>query len=99
MNKKTNIFIIFLVSLIIAFNMIIISLNTIYTLDIKAIEKKALFVQTVGLPDLAISTTTRYIRHRSLSDINSIFSDGPEYIEYAPSTFSTYLGTIANGNK
>jgi len=99
MNKKTKYLFIFLSSLIILFSAILIVLNTTFTQKIETKQKKDLFVQTVGLPDLAISTEARYIRHRSLSDINSIFQDGPEHIEFAPSTFSTYLGKMNYDNK
>ncbi|MEA2049798.1 MAG: hypothetical protein U9O56_03630 [Campylobacterota bacterium] len=50
--------------------------------------KKNDFISVVGLPDLAISTEANYIRHRSLSDIKMIFIDGPEHIEYFPSSFT-----------
>ncbi|WP_051505378.1 hypothetical protein [Sulfurospirillum arcachonense] len=46
------------------------------------------FVKTVGLPDLAISNGANFIRHRSLSDTFSLFSNGPELLEYFPSTFT-----------
>jgi len=52
------------------------------------LDNKNIYVSIVGLPDLAISTEAGYIRHRSLSDIKSIFADGPEHLEYFPSTFA-----------
>jgi len=48
---------------------------------------KRLFVKIVTLPDLAISNETHYVRHRSLSDIFSIFSNSPTLTENFPSTF------------
>ena len=57
------------------------------TLDAKRLEHKALFTSMVGLPDLSLSSEARYIRHRSLSDVFSIFSESPEVLEYFPSTF------------
>ncbi len=50
-------------------------------------DKKALFVKIVSLPDLAISSETHFVRHRSLSDLFSIFSNSPTLSEYFPSTF------------
>ena len=54
----------------------------------KHIDKKRLFVKTIGLPDFAISTEAKYIRHRSLTSIGEIFSENPESIEYFPTTFA-----------
>ena len=48
---------------------------------------KKLFVKVIGLPDLAISTEAKYVRHRSLTTIGAIFSENPESIEYFPTTF------------
>jgi len=99
MNKKTNFLFIFTTLILITLVVVVSVLDIYYSTSEKTIEKKNFFVKTVGLPDLAISTEARYIRHRSLSDINSIFSDGPEHLEYAPSTFITYVSTINNDNK
>jgi hypothetical protein len=54
--------------------------------DKKSVEKR-LFVKFIGLPDLAISNETHYVRHRSLSDTFSIFSNSPTLSENFPSTF------------
>ncbi len=53
----------------------------------KGIVKKRVFVKMVALPDLCISTEAKYIRHRSLSDIFSIFSENPQSISYFTTTF------------
>ncbi len=53
----------------------------------KNIDKKVKFVKLIGLPDLAISNETHYVRHRSLSDTFSIFSNSPVLGENFPSTF------------
>jgi len=50
-------------------------------------EKKEEFVNIAGLPDLAIVTETTSVRHRSLSDLFSIYKDDPDLREYFPSTF------------
>ena len=99
MNKKTNFLFIFTTLLLVVLLVVVSVLNIFNTTSKKTIDDKNLFVKVIGLPDLAISTEARYIRHRSLSDINSIFSDGPEHIEFAPSTFITYVGKINNDNK
>ena len=99
MNRKTNFLFIFTALLIVSLFVVVSILNINYTTSNQTVEKKELFVYTIGLPDLAISTEARYIRHRSLSDINSIFSDGPEHIEYAPTTFITYVGKKHHVNK
>lgn len=65
----------------------------------EAVNKKALFIAHVGLPDLSLVGETRYVRHRSLSDVFSIFGDSPELLEYFPSTFvyhyAPYVSTSA----
>ena len=63
------------------------------TLTQKALEKKAFFISSVGLTDLSLVTETRYVRHRSLSDFFSFFGDGPELLEYFPSTFIYYYSS------
>ena len=54
----------------------------------KKIEQKRDFVAKVGLPDIALSTEAKYIRHRSLSDIFSIFSEDPEGVSYFVTTYA-----------
>ena len=92
MNKRTNFLFSFLIALFIISSLLFIVLNDKKSLTTESLNKKELFVKIVGLPDLAISTEVNYIRHRSLTDINSIFKDGPEHIEYAPSTFVIHFG-------
>ena len=50
-------------------------------------EQRNLYVQVVALPDLSISSETRSIRHRSLSDVFSIFNEGPEIRDFFPASF------------
>ncbi len=50
-------------------------------------DERLNFVKLTGLPDLAISNETHYVRHRSLSDTFSIFSNSPTLSENFPSTF------------
>ncbi|SFV52885.1 hypothetical protein MNB_SV-12-1350 [hydrothermal vent metagenome] len=57
--------------------------------------KKRNFVTIAGLPDLAIVTETSYIRHRTMSDLFSIYRDDASLREYFPSTFVySYSGII-----
>ncbi len=57
---------------------------------------KNIFVKTIGLPDLAISTEATYIRHRSLSDLFAIYKDDGDLREYFPSSFVYNHSTILN---
>ena len=50
-------------------------------------EKKKQFVSIVALPDLAIVTETTSVRHRTVSDLFSIYRDDGDLREYFPSTF------------
>ncbi len=52
------------------------------------LEKKLTFVELSTLSDLAISTEATYIRHRSLSDIFSIYKDDGSLREYFTSTYA-----------
>lgn len=51
-------------------------------------EAKLQFIRLSGLPDLAISTEATYVRHRSMSDLFSIYKDDGSLREYFPSTFA-----------
>ncbi|NOZ90168.1 MAG: hypothetical protein GXO60_02660 [Epsilonproteobacteria bacterium] len=87
MNRKSHrLFYIFL-SVIILFigEILYLSLTKSITNQQKLYKKQ--FTHIVGLPDLAISTESLYIRHRTLSDIFSIYSDDPSLREYFPTTF------------
>jgi hypothetical protein len=57
----------------------------------KAAGIKYAAVRLIGLPDLALSTEARYIRHRSLSDFHSLFSEEGTLPEYFPSAFTYAL--------
>ena len=49
--------------------------------------KKQNFIKIAGLPDLAIVTETSSVRHRTMSDLFSIYRDDANLREYFPSTF------------
>jgi len=85
MNKLSYYFLSFLL-----FLSTILGVQMLYMYNSSAlhVEEKNIFVKIVGLPDLAISNSANFIRHRSLSDTFSLFSNGPELLEYFPSTFT-----------
>jgi len=59
--------------------------------------KKAL-VAITGLPDLSLSTSAHFVRHRSLSDLFSIFSNAPTLSEFFPATFVYHYSLIQKKN-
>ena len=60
------------------------------------LNSKLAFVELTGLPDLAISTEATYVRHRSMSNIFSIYKDDGTLREYFPSTFAYTHSNIIN---
>ncbi len=66
------------------------------SLRTKNFADKRSFVKLIALPDLAISTEAKYIRHRSLSDIGSVFSEDPESQSYFATTFVYAPSNILN---
>ncbi|WP_373036758.1 hypothetical protein [Sulfurimonas sp.] len=61
-------------------------------------NKREEFVAISGLPDLAISTEATFIRHRSMSDMFSIYKDDGSLREYFPSTYTYSHSHIINGH-
>ena len=61
-------------------------------------DKKVEFVSISSLPDLAISTEATFIRHRSMSDMFSIYKDDGSLREYFPSTYTYSHSHIINGH-
>jgi predicted permease len=87
MNKKSYFiiyFIIFLNTILVAQ---VIYLNSSKSNNKQILKMKNDLVKIVQLPDLAICTEATYIRHRSLSDLNSVYKDDPTLREYFPSAF------------
>ena len=83
MNFKTKFVLLFILATV-----LLISTEIAYlSIKDKSSSNKRLFVKMVTLPDLAISNETHYVRHRSLSDVFSIFSNSPTLTENFPSTF------------
>jgi hypothetical protein len=66
------------------------------SIDSDSLRSKLAFVELSGLPDLAISTEATYVRHRSMSDIFSIYKDDGSLREYFPSTFVYTYSNIIN---
>ena len=62
----------------------------------KVLESKNYFVKLVGLPDLAISTETSYVRHRSLSNMGDVFKDDGSLREYFVSTYAFSSSGLIN---
>ena len=60
-------------------------------------NKKEEFVILSGLPDLAISTEATFVRHRSMSDMFSIYKDDGSLREYFPSTYAYSHSHTING--
>ncbi len=58
------------------------------SMDEESLNKKRLFVELSGLPDLAIFSQNSFVRHRSLSDIFSIYSNDGTLREYSDATFA-----------
>jgi len=96
MNRKTH-YLFYLISTLISFLLIL----TIYLYNTKStseqtLDKKLTFLKYSTLPDLAISTEASYIRHRSLTNIFSIYKDDGNLREYFPSTFTYSHSHIMN---
>jgi len=96
MNKKTFYLYNFFTVLFVVLCGELIYLNITKSIDQDAYKNKNSFVKTSGLPDLAVSTEAMYIRHRSLSDVFSVFKDDALLTEYFPSTFSISHSHILN---
>jgi hypothetical protein len=61
-------------------------------------DKKVLFVSLTGLPDLAFSSQSSYIRHRSLSMTSGIYSLDGCLREYDTATYAIANSTIKSAN-
>ena len=95
--KKTPIFMLFGAFLVVFFVMQTIYLSMFKGMDEKMHTKKLEFVNICKLPDLAISTEATYVRHRSMSDLFSIYKDDGSLREYFPSTYVYSHSHIING--
>lgn len=62
-------------------------------------DKKVQFVGLTGLPDLAFSSQSSYIRHRSLSLTSGIYSLDGCLREYDSATYAIANSTIRSANQ
>ncbi|MCX6052078.1 MAG: hypothetical protein NTZ60_06145 [Campylobacterales bacterium] len=88
MNKKsTSLFLLF--SSLFAFLAVeFLYIGTTKKMSETQVEKKISFVQLSGLPDLAINSESSFVRHRSLSDLFSIFQEDGSLREHATATYA-----------
>jgi len=87
MNNRSKLVFFVFISLIIVLSMIVLYIDNSQGIGVEKEAKKYAFVELTALPDLAISTEATYIRHRSLSEVFSIYKDDGSLREYFPSTF------------
>ncbi len=87
MNKKREKLIFFTTMLLITLIVETIYIESIRGLTKEAIKNKRDFIRIVKSQDLAISTESFYIRHRTLSNISDIYREDSSLREYFPSTF------------
>ena len=96
MNKKSKYLILFL---LFPTTFLVVLSTYLYinkSLSEEELAKKDILIKAIGLPDLAISNEAMYIRHRTLSDIFSLFKDSPELREYFPTTYIYSHSNILN---
>ncbi len=96
MTKKSFYLIYIIGGLIGVFIIQAIYISNTKSMTSETLNKKLTFIQKTGLPDLAISTEATYVRHRSLSDMFSIYKDDGNLREYFPSTFTYNHSTLIN---
>ncbi len=87
MNRKSRLLFFIFASLGIALFAQIVYLAATRSMSLDAVSAKRSFVSLTGLSDLAISTEASYIRHRSMSDLFSLYKDDGSLREYFPSTY------------
>ena len=88
MNKKSRILLSVFALLILTLGVEISYLTLYKSMSDEALSKKIEFVAKTGLPDLALSSETPYIRHRTLSNVFSIYKDDATLREYSYSSFA-----------
>ncbi|WP_373005005.1 hypothetical protein [Sulfurimonas sp.] len=94
---KTPRLLFILFSLVVILMVESIYLSATKTLSQESQIKRKEFVSISGLPDLAISTEATFVRHRSMSDMFSIYKDDGSLREYFPSTYTYSHSHIING--
>ena len=98
MNKKSKItfYLFSLLSVVLIVEIAYLSSSKSMTTDTK--EKKILFVGLTGLPDLAFSSKSSFIRHRSLSMTSDIYSLDGCLREYDSATYAISNSRIVSRN-
>ena len=98
MNKKSKItfYLFSLLSVVLIVQIAYLSSSKSMSADTK--EKKVLFVGLTGLPDLAFSSKSSFIRHRSLSMISDIYSLDGCLREYDSATYAISNSRIVSRN-
>ncbi|RLA83460.1 MAG: hypothetical protein DRG78_04255 [Epsilonproteobacteria bacterium] len=98
MNKKSKItlYLFSLLALILITQLVY--LNSSKSMSADAKEKKILFVGLTGLPDLAFSSNSSYIRHRSLSMVSDIYNLDGCLREYDSATYAIANSKLASKN-
>lgn len=93
MKKQSYFFITLLAGLILFLG---VQIATLHLLHADNARIKYDFVAFSSLPDLAIANEALFVRFRSYADTFSLFSNGPELLEYAPSTFTYHHAHTEN---
>ena len=96
MHKKSHILFYVLLGLILLLMVELLYLQQTKNITPSQQAKKETFVSLTGLPDLAIVTETSSVRHRTLSDLFSLYRDDANLREYFPSTFTYSHSHIIN---
>ena len=88
MNKKSKIFLLILSGLLSLSVVEVLYLNEAKSMSSEALSKKKIFVSSTGLPDLSLSTEAQYIRHRSISNVFSIYSEDGTLREHSRASYA-----------
>jgi len=96
MNRKSYLLFYIFWVIIALFGIEIFYLSQTKTITPSQKAKKNSFVELSGLPDLAIVTESFFVRHRTMSDMFSIYRDDPMLREYFPSSFAYSHSHIIN---
>lgn len=94
MKKKSNYLFALLSCISILFISITVYLNVFKSMSDTQYKNKNQFVQLTTLPDLALSTQSSYIRHRSLADVFSVYPNDGVLREYDITSFTYSLSRI-----
>jgi hypothetical protein len=87
MRYSNIVFITFLLSVLLLGGMFWHSQNRLKKFQPHILIRQSI-TRKIGLPDLAITTAARYLRHYSLTDINTPFQDYPGSLDHFPAGFA-----------